>query len=119
MNEKPIWEKDGFKDDGTLSCLGLGTDRDSKTFSCPVERQSSLVGKTFYITDAFADIELKGVNKYLYKIKYDLGDSEDEARKVWTGSKECMRVLKVLIDNDLLPRRVTLVASGRGSFRFK
>lgn len=119
VDERPVWERDGFKDDGSLSCLGLGTDRDNKSFSCPVITQSELVGKEFYIVDAFADIELKGVNKYLYKIKFALDDSEDDARKVWTGSQECMRILKVLIDNELMPRRVTLLAGKRGSFRFK
>lgn len=52
-------------------------------------------------------------------MKPTLDAPETEARKVWTGSKECMRVLKVLIDNKLLPRRVTLKAGSRGAFRFE
>ncbi len=116
---KPKWEQDGFKDDGSLACLGLNTDREGKSFSCPVAQQQELVGKTFFIVDAFADVELKGKNMYLYKMKPTLDAPESEARKVWTGSKECMRILKVLIDNELLPRRVTLKAGNRGAFRFE
>ena len=119
FEETPAWEKDGFKDDGSLSCLGLGTDRDRKAFSCPVLTQSELVGKTFYIVDAFTDIDLKGLTKCLYKMKFSLTDSEDAARKVWTGSAECMRILKVLLENKLLPRKVTLLAGKKGSFRFQ
>ena len=119
FDEKPAWEKDGFKDDGSLACLGLGTDRDRKAFSCPVITQSELVGKTFYIVDAFTDIDLKGVTKCLYKMKFSLDESEESARKVWTGSQECMRILKVLLENDLLPRKVTLLAGKKGSFRFQ
>ncbi len=52
-------------------------------------------------------------------MKPTLDAPETEARKVWTGSKERMRVLKVLIDNNLLPRRVTLRAGNRGAFRFE
>ena len=118
-NEQRVWEKEGFKDDGSLACLGLNTDRESKSFSCPIAQQQALVGQTFYIVDAFADVDLKGKNMYLYKMKPTLDAPETDARKVWTGSKECMRVLKVLIDNELLPRRVTLKAGSRGAFRFE
>ena len=119
MDDTPKWEREGFKDDGSLACLGLTTDRDSKTFSCPVATQQELTGQTFYIVDAFADVDLKGKNMCLYKMKPTLDAPEDTERKVWTGSKECMRILKVLIDNDLLPRKVTLKAGKRGSFRFE
>ena len=117
--ETHAWEQEGFKDDGSLACLGLTTDRESKSFSCPVITQQELVGKTFYIVDAFADVDLKGKKMYLYKMKPSLDAPEEEARKVWTGSQECWRILKVLIDNDLLPRRVTLKAGKRGAFRFE
>ncbi len=116
---KRKWEQDGFEDDGSLACLGLNTDRESKSFSCSIAQQQALAGQTFYIVDAFADVDLKGKNMYLYKMKPTLDAPETEARKVWTGSKECMRVLKVLIDNNLLPRRVTLRAGNRAAFRFE
>lgn len=118
-DEKPIWKRDGFQDDGTLSCLGLGTDRESKVFSCPVKTQSELVGQSFYIIDAFDDLKIKDAQKSLYKAKFNLSDGEDATFKVWTGSAECMRILKVLIDNNLFPRKVTLLSGKRGSFRFK
>lgn len=37
MDETPKWEREGFKDDGSLACLGLTTDRESKEKPLPIE----------------------------------------------------------------------------------
>ena len=60
MNENTtIRPLDEIKDDGSLACLGLDTDRERKVFSCPAARQIDLVGKTFWVLDYFGNIEGK------------------------------------------------------------
>lgn len=113
------WEREGFKDDGSLSCLGLGTDRENKSFSCPVRTQTELNGKTFIIVDAFVDLKLEGKDKALFKMKPEIDSPEEEERKVWTGSPECIRVLRILIEHNLFPRKVTLKQGKRGAFHFE
>lgn len=113
------WKREGFQDDGTLKCLGLGTDRVSKSFSCPVENQSRLNGQTFVLVDAFVDLELGGKEKALFKMKPDFDSPEEAERKVWTGSPECIRILRVLIEHNLFPRKVKLVSGKRGAFHFE
>ena len=119
VNDKFRWEQDGFKDDGTLSCLGLGTDRESKTFTCPTTNQSELNGKTFILVDAFVDVKMKGKIMGLYKMKPDFDSQEGDERKVWTGSSDCIRILRILITHNLFPRRVTLISGRKGTFQFK
>ena len=113
------WEREGFEDDGTLKCLGLGTDRVNKSFSCPVENQSRLNGQTFVLVDAFVDLELDGKEKALFKMKPDFDSPEEDERKVWTGSPECIRILRVLIEHNLFPRKVKLVVGKRGAYHFE
>ena len=48
-------------DDGSLASLGLDTDRERKTFSCPAVGQTELVDKTFWVLDYFGDIKGKDV----------------------------------------------------------
>ena len=48
-------------DDGSLASLGLDTDRERKSFSCPAVRQTELVDKTFWLLDYFGDIKGKDV----------------------------------------------------------
>lgn len=55
------------EDDGSLSFLGISTDRDRKSFSCEAKRQSDLVGESFGIVDYFPNIVVNGNEKYLYK----------------------------------------------------
>ena len=76
-------------DDGSLSALGIDTDRDRKTFNCKAIRQTDLIDKSFWVLDYFGDIMGKdGKMKYIFKAKYNLEDDESEAFKVWTGSTE-------------------------------
>ena len=54
-------------DDGSLASLGLDTDRERKSFSCPAVRQTELVDKTFWVLDFFGDIKGKdGVYWYSF-----------------------------------------------------
>ena len=81
------------EDDGSLSFLGISTDRGRKSFSCEAKRQSDLVGESFWIVDYFPNIVVNGNEKYLYKAKWNLEDDDSLAFKVWTGSQECWAVL--------------------------
>lgn len=108
------------EDDGTLAFLGLDTDRDTKTFSCPAKRQTELVGESFWILDYFGDIKTKdGSTKYLYKAKMNLDDPDELAFKVWTGSPECWAVLDKLAELDKFPRKVTLCRRSKGAMYFR
>ena len=118
-NKKPKWQQEGFKDDGTLACLGLTTNRESKTFTNAVKTQQELAGREFFILDGFDDLKIGGVKKALFKMAFDLNAPENECYKVWTGSRECMDVISALIEHDLFPRKVRLVANKRGGYHFE
>lgn len=107
-------------DDGSLSALGIDTDRDRKTFNCKAIRQTDLIDKSFWALDYFGDIMGKdGKMKYIFKAKYNLEDDESEAFKVWTGSQEIFFILDKLREMNKFPRRVTLRRRSRGGMYFE
>lgn len=109
-----------IKDDGTLECLHLPADAGRKRFSCPPEQQRNLVGKTFWVLDYFADVRSRySDDRYLFKLKFDLEDSESDARKVWTGSADIKYVLDKLRELGKFPRRVTLKSGEGGRLYFE
>ena len=107
-------------DDGSLSALGIDTDRDKKTFNCKAIRQTDLIDKSFWVLDYFGDIMGKdGKMKYIFKAKYNLEDDESEAFKVWTGSTEIFFILDKLREMNKFPRKVTLRRRSRGGMYFE
>ena len=108
------------RDDGSLASLGLDTDRERKTFSCPAVRQTELVDKKIWVLDFFGDIKGKdGKMKYIFKAKFNLEDDESKAFKVWTGSQEIFYILDKLRKLDKFPRQVTLRKRSRGGKYFE
>lgn len=107
-------------DDGSLSALGIDTDRDRKTFNCKAIRQTDLIDKSFWVLDYFGDIMGKDRKmKYIFKAKYNLEDDESEAFKVWTGSNEIFFILDKLREMNKFPRKVTLRRRSRGGMYFE
>lgn len=108
------------EDDGSLACLNIPADRNRKRFACPEEKQSNLVGKTFWVIDYYDNVPSKyAQDRYLFKIKENLEDGEDKARKVWTGSEDIKFILDKLRELDKFPRRVTLRRGDKNNFYFE
>lgn len=102
-----------IKDDGSLSFLKIEPDKSSRQFHCPEITQQKLINLSFYVIDYLDEIKTKyGNDRFLIKIKFNLDDSEGEARKFFTNSKEIKYVLSKVKEMDALPRRVTMKASG-------
>ena len=110
---------DIFEDDGTLACLHIPADRVNKRFQCPEEQQTNLVNKTFWVVDYFPEVTTKFGIRYLFKMKYNLEDSETEARKVFTGASDICFILDWLGENGKFPRKVTLRKEGRNHYFFE
>ena len=67
----------------------------------------------FFVVDYLDEIKTKyGNDRFLVKIKFNLEDSESEARKFFTNSKEIKYVLSKVKELNALPRKVIMKASG-------
>lgn len=110
FNSPPCPEKE---DDGSLSFLNLPPDEGTKRFSCQEITQQRLSNTSFWVIDYFENIKTKfGEGRFLIKIKYNLEDSDEMARKFFTNSQEIKYILQKVKEMDKLPRRVTMRASG-------
>lgn len=102
-----------IKDDGSLSFLNIEPDKSSRQFNCPEITQQKLINLQFFVVDYLDEIKTKyGNNRFLVKIKFNLEDSESEARKFFTNSKEIKYVLSKVKELNAFPRKVTMKASG-------
>lgn len=102
------------EDDGSLAFLNLPTpEGQKKNFHCDKTTQQKLANKTFWILDYDKDVKTRyGNDKYLVYIKYNLNDSDEEARKFFTGSSEIKAKLDMIRELNKFPRRVTLRMEG-------
>lgn len=101
------------KDDGSLSFLSIKPDKSSRQFNCPEITQQKLINLQFFVVDYLDEIKTKyGNDRFLVKIKFNLEDSESEARKFFTNSKEIKYVLSKVKELNAFPRKVTMKASG-------
>jgi len=102
-----------IKDDGSLSFLNIEPDKNSRQFHCPEITQQKLINLSFYIIDYIDGVKTKyGKDRFLVKIKFNLNDSEGEARKFFTNSSEIKYILEKVKALDAFPRKVTMKASG-------
>ena len=102
-----------IKDDGSLSFLNIEPDKSSRQFNCPEITQQKLINLQFFVVDYLDEIKTKyGNDRFLVKIKFNLEDSESEARKFFTNSKEIKYVLSKVKELKAFPRKVTMKASG-------
>ncbi|HHU21665.1 MAG TPA: hypothetical protein GXZ51_04395 [Acholeplasma sp.] len=102
-----------IKDDGSLSFLNIEPDKSNRQFNCPEITQQKLINLQFFVVDYLDEIKTKyGNNRFLVKIKFNLEDSESEARKFFTNSKEIKYVLSKVKELNAFPRKVTMKASG-------
>ncbi|MDD2475830.1 MAG: hypothetical protein PHI32_07960 [Dysgonamonadaceae bacterium] len=102
-----------IKDDGSLSFLNIEPDKSSRQFNCPEITQQKLINLQFFVVDYLDEIKTKyGNDRFLVKIKFNLEDSESEARKFFTNSKEIKYVLSKVKELNAFPRKVTMKASG-------
>ena len=96
-------------DDGSLSFLKLPKPEGKKSFHCDKMTQQQLVNREFWILDYDTEVKTKyGTDKYIVFIKFNLGDSDDKARKFFTGSTEIKQTLDMVRERKAFPRRVTL-----------
>lgn len=101
------------QDDGTLSFLNIPPDRGNRHFNCDETTQQKLTNKTFYVIGFIDNVTTKfGDNRYLVKIKYNLDDDDNQARKFFTNSQEIKYVLEEIQKRNAFPRLVTMRASG-------
>jgi len=97
------------EDDGTLAFLNLPRPEGNKQFHCDVIAIDELVNKVFYVVDYQPAVKTRyGENRYLVNIKFELGDSDDKARKFFTNSVEIKDVLDKIKALNKFPRKVTL-----------
>lgn len=102
-----------IKDDGSLSFLNIEPDKSNRQFNCPEITQQRLINLQFFVVDYLDEIKTKyGNDRFLVKIKFNLEDSESEARKFFTNSKEIKYVLSKVKELNAFPRKVTMKASG-------
>lgn len=100
-------------DDGSLSFLNIKIEGESKTFDCPIIKQSQLINRTFYICDYEKNLKTKfGEDRYLVFIKFNLNDSNDIGNKFFTNSKKIKFVLDKIYELNAFPRQVTLQQIG-------
>lgn len=101
-------------DDGSLAALRLPRPEGRKNFHCEKITQSALVNRTFWVVDFDKDVKTKfGEGKYVVCIKFDLSDSESQAKKFFTGSSEIKQVLEMIKERKAFPRKVTLRMEGQ------
>lgn len=102
-----------IKDDGSLSFLNIEPDKSNRQFNCPEITQQKLINLQFFVVDYLDEIKTKyGNDRFLVKIKFNLEDSESEARKFFTNSREIKYVLSKVKELNAFPRKVTMKASG-------
>lgn len=106
------------EDDGSLACLNIPRDENSRSFNCDETTQSKLVNTTFWVIDFIEDVETKfskqkgTKGQTLVKIKPQKESPESEAKKFFTGSSDILYVLKKIKEMNKFPRRVTLRGNG-------
>ena len=100
-------------DDGSLSFLKIEPDKNSRHFNCPETGQQKLINLSFWLIDYIEDVKTKfGNNRFLVKIKFNMNDSDSDARKFFTNSQEIKYVLGKIRERNAFPRKVTMRASG-------
>ena len=101
------------KDDGSLAFLKIEPDKNNRRFNCPETTQQKLINLNFYVIDYLDEIKTKfGNDRFLVKMKFNLEDSEEEARKFFTNSTEIKHVLSKVKEMNAFPRKVIMRASG-------
>ena len=101
------------KDDGSLAFLNIAPDKNNRRFNCEETTQQKLINREFHVIDYIDDITTKfGNDRFLVKIKFNLDDGDNEARKFFTNSTEIKHVLGQVKEMNALPRKVTMRASG-------
>jgi len=100
-------------DDGSLSFLNISPDINNKYYNCSETTQQKLINISFWVIDYFDEIKTKfGNDRFLVKIKFDINNSDTEARKFFTNSKEIKYILTKIKEMNMFPRKVTMRASG-------
>ena len=110
ITERLTNQPDG--DDESLAFLNIPPDESRQYFNVSETTQSALVNTSFWVIGFFKDVPTKNGPKDLVKIKRNLEDSETEARKFFTGSKDIKYTLRKIEEMNKFPRRVTLRGSG-------
>ena len=111
-----------IKDDGSLACLNIPRDKNSRSFNCDEVKQSKLANTTFWVIDFIENVptrfsKQKGTDgQTLVMIKNDPSDPESEARKFFTGSQDILYICQKLREMDKFPRRVTMRNVGNRFF---
>lgn len=101
------------KDDGSLAFLKIAPDKNNRRFNCEETTQQKLINREFYVVDIIDKITTKfGNDRFLVKIKFNLEDEENDARKFFTNSTEIKYVLGQVKAMNAFPRKVTMRASG-------
>lgn len=104
-------------DDGSLAFLKIQPDASSRHFNCPETNQQKLINISFWIIDYLEDVKTKfGNNRFLVKIKFNIEDSESDAKKFFTNSSEIKYVLGKIKEMKAFPRKATMRASGTRFF---
>lgn len=107
-----------IEDDGSLACLHIPRDENSRSFLCDETTQSKLVNTTFWVVDFIEDVptrfsKSKGTKgQTLVKIKITKDALDSDAKKFFTGSADILYVLRKIKELKKFPRRVTLRGSG-------
>lgn len=100
-------------DDGSLAFLKIPEDKSSRRFNCSEITQQKLINESFWVVDYIEDVKTKfGSNRYLVKIKFDVGDKDSDSRKFFTNSPDIKYVLGKIREMDKFPRKVTMRVSG-------
>ena len=100
-------------DDGSLSFLNIEPNVNGKYFNCIETTQQKLINLSFWIIDYIDDIKTKfGTNRFLIKIKFNLNDSNEDAKKFFTNSKDIKYILEKIKELNAFPRKVTMKTSG-------
>jgi hypothetical protein len=100
-------------DDGSLAFLKIPADATNKQFNCSETKQQKLINLTFWVCDFFEGMKTKyGENRCLVKIKMNKDDSDSEAQKFFTNSRDIRYVLNEIKKREAFPRKVTMRVSG-------
>lgn len=100
-------------DDGSLSFLKIQPDANNRHFNCPETNQQKLINLSFWVVDYLDDVKTKfGNGRFLVKIKFNIEDSDSEARKFFTNSSEIKYILGKIKEMNAFPRKVTMRAAG-------
>lgn len=102
-----------MEDDGSLASLNIPPDDNKKYFHCDETTQQKLLNKSFWVVDFIENVNTRyGTERYLVKIKFDMSDSEENARKFFTNSREIKYILDKVRELGKLPRKVYMRANG-------